>query len=210
MSQTKQFSFLTLLLLLISVSFKISSQPSQQTILVFGDSLSAAYNMPVEKGWVNLLNEKLIENKSIFETRNASISGETTSGGLQRFLKQVEISKPKIVILELGANDGLRGFDLNTTRSNLNKMIQISQEHHAKILLAGIQIPPNYGRSYTRAFNQIFTDLAKKESVSLIPFILEGVATDYSLIQKDRLHPNEQGQKVIVETVWKNLLPLIE
>ncbi|MFT6734040.1 MAG: acyl-CoA thioesterase-1 [Polaribacter sp.] len=210
MSQTKQFSFLTLLLLLISVSFKISSQPSQQTILVFGDSLSAAYNMPVEKGWVNLLNEKLIENKSIFETRNASISGETTSGGLQRFLKQVEISKPKIVILELGANDGLRGFDLNTTRSNLNKMIQISQEHHAKVLLAGIQIPPNYGRSYTRAFNQIFTDLAKKESVSLIPFILEGVATDYSLIQKDRLHPNEQGQKVIVETVWKNLLPLIE
>jgi acyl-CoA thioesterase-1 len=210
MSQTKQFSFLTLLLLLISVSFKISSQPSQQTILVFGDSLSAAYNMPVEKGWVNLLNEKLIENKSIFETRNASISGETTSGGLQRFLKQVEISKPKIVILELGANDGLRGFDLNTTRSNLNKMIQISQEHHAKVLLAGIQIPPNYGRSYTRAFNQIFTDLAKKESVSLIPFILEGIATDYSLIQKDRLHPNEQGQKVIVETVWKNLLPLIE
>jgi len=210
MSQTKQFSFLTLLLLLISVAFKISSQPSQQTILVFGDSLSAAYNMQVEKGWVNLLNEKLIENKSTFETRNASISGETTSGGLQRFLKQVEISKPKIVILELGANDGLRGFDLNTTRSNLNKMIQISQEHHAKVLLAGIQIPPNYGRSYTRAFNQIFTDLAKKESVSLIPFILEGVATDYTLIQKDRLHPNEQGQKVIVETVWKNLLPLIE
>ncbi len=207
MSKMKQFAFITLFLMM---TLNISSKPSTQTILVFGDSLSAAYNMPVEQGWVNLLSIKLKHNKYSFETRNASISGETTSGGLQRFLKQIEINQPKIVILELGANDGLRGYDLKTTRFNLNKMIEISLKHNAQVLLAGIQIPPNYGRRYTQNFNQIFQDLAKIESVSLIPFILEGVATDYTLIQKDRLHPNEKGQEVIVETVWKNLLPLLQ
>lgn len=200
--------FLSTILLLFALL--AGSQTPSNVILVFGDSLSAAYNMPIEKGWVHLLNTKLKNEKKEFETRNASISGETTSGGLQRFLKQIEINQPKIVILELGANDGLRGFDLKTTRSNLNQMIQISLEHNAHVLLAGIQIPPNYGRRYTQDFNQIFLDLAKRESVSLIPFILEGVATDYALIQKDRLHPNEKGQEVIVETVWEYLQPLVE
>ncbi|PHS20192.1 MAG: arylesterase [Kangiella sp.] len=196
--------------LFIFTSTLVIAKNDVQTILVFGDSLSAAYNMPVEKGWVHLLDIKLENEKLPFETRNASISGETTSGGLLRFLKQVKINQPKIVILELGANDGLRGYDLKTTSSNLNKMIEISLAHNAHVLLAGIQIPPNYGRRYTQDFNQIFQDLAKIKHVSLIPFILEGVATDFTLIQKDRLHPNEKGQKVIVETVWKNLLPLLK
>jgi len=194
----------------IFISPLVIAKNEVKTILVFGDSLSAAYNMPVEKGWVHLLDIKLEKEKLPFETRNASISGETTAGGLQRFLKQIEINQPKIVILELGANDGLRGYDLKTTRSNLNKMIEISIKHNAQVLLAGIQIPPNYGRRYTQDFNQIFQDLTKMESVSLIPFILEGVATDFTLIQRDRLHPNEKGQEVIVETVWKSLLPLLK
>lgn len=198
-----------ILFIILFVSFGVVSQPNEKTILVYGDSLSAAYNMPIEKGWANLLNIRLKENKLSYKIENASISGETTSGGLARFKRQMESTKPQIVILELGANDGLRGFNLDTTRSNLKKMIAISLEYNAQVLLAGIQIPPNYGRRYTQEFNQIFQELSAQESVSLIPFILEGVATDYSLIQKDRLHPNEKGQKVILETVWKYLLPLI-
>ena len=205
----RQIASLKLLIFLFLFAYNTHAKSENKSILVFGDSLSAAYNMPVDKGWVNLINLKLIEQKLPYVTQNASISGETTSGGILRFLKQIELNKPSIVILELGANDGLRGFDLSVTRSNLSKMVEISHKHNAQVLLAGIQIPPNYGRRYTNDFNQIFQDLAKLDNVSLIPFILDGVATDYSLIQKDRLHPNEKGQEVIVETVWKYLSPLL-
>jgi len=141
---------------------------------------------------------------------NASISGETSSGGLVRFKAQLEKTRPNVIILELGANDGLRGFDLTTTRANLTEMIDMSIEADAKVLLGGIHIPPNYGRTYTRKFDQIFTDLDSRENVSLIPFILEGVATFPELMQNDGLHPNEQGQLVIVETVSQYLKPLLK
>ena len=117
---------------------------------------------------------------------------------------------PDIVILELGANDGLRGFNLDTTRNNLTEMIRISHDIGASVILAGIHMPPNYGRTYTQKFDQIFVDLAKLDKVSLIPFILEGVATVPELMQKDRLHPNEQGQEVILKTVNKYLMPILE
>lgn len=179
------------------------------TILVFGDSLSAAYNMEAEQGWPKLLAKYLDEHKLPYKVSNASISGETTTGGLARLEAQLNRSKADIVILELGANDGLRGFNLDVPRKNLNSMITMSLKHGAQVVLAGIHIPPNYGRSYTRGFDQIYTDLAKQYDLVLIPFLLEGVATNPELMQKDRLHPKPAGQKIIVKTVLEYLLPLL-
>jgi len=200
-------------IVLAFASLLIASQSviaAEKNILVFGDSLSAAYNIPTEKGWVALLEQQLqSENKNI-RVVNASISGETSSGGLVRFQSQIDKAMPDIVILELGANDGLRGFNLDTTRNNLTEMIRISHDIGASVILAGIHMPPNYGRTYTQKFDQIFVDLAKLDKVSLIPFILEGVATVPELMQKDRLHPNEQGQEVILKTVNKYLMPILE
>ncbi len=185
------------------------AQSAEKTVLVFGDSLSAAYNLPTEKGWVTLLEKKFKKQGNPVNMVNGSISGETSSGGLVRFPNQLEQAKPDVVVLELGANDGLRGFDLATTRSNLTQMIQLSHDSGAKVLLAGIHIPPNYGRTYTRKFDQIFKDLAAKDSVELIPFILEGVATVPGMMLDDGLHPNENGQKVMVETVYAHLAPML-
>lgn len=182
---------------------------ADKSILIFGDSLSASYNIPTDKGWVYLLEEALKQKKLDISIANASISGETSSGGLSRFESQIQKTQPDFVILELGANDGLRGYDLKTTRKNLLNMIKMSQKINAPVILAGIHIPPNYGRTYTRKFDQIFTDLAKMDNVSLIPFILEGVATNPSLMQSDGLHPNEKGQKIIVTTVLNHLLPYL-
>jgi acyl-CoA thioesterase I len=194
--------------LLLSCSFFI--QAAEKTVLVFGDSLSAAYNLPTEKGWVTLLQQKLNQQGTPVKFVNASISGETSSGGLVRFPNQLETAKPDVVVLELGANDGLRGFDLATTRSNLTKMIQLSHQAGAQVLLAGIHIPPNYGRTYTRKFDQIFQDLATKDKVKLIPFILQGVATVPGMMLDDGLHPNENGQKVMVDTVLQYLAPMLK
>lgn len=187
-----------------------SAIATEKSILVFGDSLSAAYNIPTEKGWASLLEQQLQAEKIDIKVINASISGETSSGGLVRFQAQIDRTQPDIVIIELGANDGLRGFDLETTRNNLTRMIEISHTQGASVILAGIHMPPNYGRTYTQKFDQIFIDLAKLDKVSLIPFILEGVAMVPELMQKDRLHPNEKGQLVILETVTKHLYPLLE
>lgn len=199
---------------LISVSLLLCSsfytEAAEKTVLVFGDSLSAAYNLPTEKGWVTLLEQKLNHQGSQVRIVNGSISGETSSGGLVRFPSQLEQAKPDVVVLELGANDGLRGFDLTTTRNNLTQMINLSHDSGAKVLLAGIHIPPNYGRTYTRKFDLIFQDLAAKDNVELIPFILEGVATVPGMMLDDGLHPNEKGQKVMVNTVHKYLSPMLK
>lgn len=200
------------LALIITISILLFCPPAisaGKSILIFGDSLSASYNIPTDKGWVHLLQESLKTKQLDVNIANASISGETSSGGLTRFKSQIQKSKPDIVILELGANDGLRGYDLSTTRNNLLTMINMSLQIDAKIVLAGIHIPPNYGRTYTRKFDQIFIDLAQMENVSLIPFILEGVATNPELMLNDGLHPNEKGQEVIVKTVMAHLLPLL-
>ncbi len=202
----KRFKILIGLIFLLTCQLSLSAG---KNILVFGDSLSAAYNIPTDKGWVHLLERNLKDKHLDISIANASISGETSSGGLTRFQSQLNNIQPNIVILELGANDGLRGYDLTTTHDNLLKMIQMSHAVNAAVILAGIHIPPNYGRTYTRKFDQIFTDLARIENVSLIPFILEGVATNPELMQDDGLHPNEEGQKVIVVTVMQHLIPLI-
>ncbi|MCF6194489.1 MAG: arylesterase [Kangiellaceae bacterium] len=182
---------------------------AKTNILVFGDSLSAAYNIQPENGWVSLLENKLASGEYDVAFTNASISGETSSGGLVRFLSQVNKSNPDILILELGANDGLRGSNLKTMRSNLQSMIKICQQRNISILLAGMHIPPNYGRTYTRKFDQIYLDLAKMDDVTLIPFFLEGVATKREFIQQDGMHPNEKAQPVIASLVEEYLLPLL-
>lgn len=201
---------LQIFLWLTIISVSQSSFSANNNILVFGDSLSAAYNVDADKGWVSLLEQQLKQKQPQLNIINASISGETSSGGLVRFESQIQKSAPDIVILELGANDGLRGFDLTITRSNLIAMINMSHQANAHVILAGIHIPPNYGRTYTKKFDQIYTDLAKIENVSLIPFLLEGIATKSELMLSDGLHPNEEGQKIIVENVLPYLLPLIK
>ncbi len=176
-------------------------------ILVFGDSLSAEYGLPRGTGWVNLLEERLVIDKSPWSVFNASISGETSSGGLTRLPALLRQKNPGIVIIELGANDALRGLPVNQTEANLRKMIQISKKSGAKVLLCGIQIPTNYGQTYTMQFKRLYSQLANQEQVQLLPFFLDGVATKPELFQPDRLHPNVEAQSVLFKNVWGSMAP---
>lgn len=176
-------------------------------ILVMGDSLSAAYNLPIEKGWVHLLASE-IKDQDVTIT-NASISGETTQGGVLR-LPSLLKQPPQLVILELGANDALRGYPLKTTKKNLIKMIQESKNAGAKVLLIGNQIPPNYGRRYASAFYALYETIAQQEEVSLVPFMLDNVALNQDLMLNDGLHPNAQGQTVVLQNIMPKVLPLLD
>lgn len=178
------------------------------TLLVFGDSLSAAYGIPVQQGWVSLLAQKL-EQRSI-QVINASISGETTSGGLTRIATTLAQHKPGIVVLELGANDGLRGLPVKQMEQNLAAIIRISQEAGAKVLLLGMKIPPNYGPQYTRDFSNTYAALARQFKTGLVPFFLEGVAGNPALIQQDGLHPTAEAQPKLLENVWQRLEKLLQ
>lgn len=180
------------------------------TILVMGDSLSAGYGIKVENGWVALLGRRLAEQGYEYRLINASVSGETSGGGKVRLPGLLNIHKPAIVILELGANDGLRGLPTAQLRSNLDAMINAAQQSGAKVLLVGMQLPPNYGPSYTEGFKVVFTGLARTRHVALLPFLMEGVALDAGLMQADNLHPNEQGQPHLLESVWSKLRPLLK
>ena len=179
------------------------------TILVMGDSLSAAYQLPVEKGWVSLLESKVKQQNQQISIINASISGETTQGGVSRLTSLLD-SAPSLVILELGANDALRGYPLKTTKQNLIKMVQISKKAGAKVLLIGNQIPPNYGRRYASAFFTLYQDIAQQEEVSLVPFMLDNVALNQDLMLNDGLHPNAQGQTIVLQNIMPKVLPLLE
>lgn len=194
-------------IIIVLISLPALSQNNH--ILVFGDSLSAAYNIPKDKGWVSLIEKSLSKQGFNTTITNASISGETTTGGLTRFKSQIKKTKPNIVILELGANDGLRGASLKNMSNNLSLMIDITLKSGAKVILAGMHIPPNYGRTYTKRFDQVYLTLSEDERVILIPFILDNVASIPKLIQKDGLHPNEQGQPIIVNNVLPYLIPLL-
>lgn len=176
-------------------------------ILVLGDSLSAEYGLPRGTGWVSLLEERLAKDKSPWTVLNASISGETSSGGLTRLPKLLSQKKPGIVLIELGANDALRGLPVSDTETNLSKMIQMSKKSGAKVLLCGIQIPSNYGQTYTTQFKKLYPQLAKQEQIELLPFFLEGVATKPEFFQADRLHPNVQAQSIIFKNVWGSMAP---
>lgn len=183
--------------------------PSTQTIVVFGDSLSAGYGIGQNQGWVTLLQTRLTQQKLPYQVVNASISGETTSGGLARFSEMLATHKPSIVILELGANDGLRGLPVNEMRSNLNKMILQAKAAKTKLLLVGMKIPPNYGQKYSRDFSANYAILAKQHKIKLVPFLLDGVAGKPSLIQDDGLHPFAAAQPALLENVWPKLEKLL-
>ena len=176
-------------------------------VLVWGDSLSAAYGIPVDKGWVSLLQEQY---KDQLDIVNASISGETTQGGLSRLPDALERHKPTLLLLELGANDGLRGIKTEIMQENLQKMIEMSQAEGAKVVLLGIRIPLNYGFTYTQKFEKVYVDLAKKYSLPLLPFLLETVALDYDLMQSDGLHPTEDAQPKVLEHVMTILEPVLK
>ena len=183
------------------------SAAQQQTILVFGDSLSAAYGMPREAGWVSLLQQELQRNHPEYRIVNASISGETTTGGRQRIASALRQHRPAIVILELGANDGLRGTAVANIEANLNNIIEQSLKAHAKILLLGIQLPPNYGVKYTADFKAIYPKQAQRYNAALVPYFLEKLVPEE--FQADNLHPTAAAQTKILLTVLEKLKPLL-
>ena len=183
---------------------------SDRTILVFGDSLSAAYGIRPEQGWVTLLTQRLKTQGYGYEVVNASVSGETSGGGLQRLPRAIEMHHPGLVILELGANDGLRGLPIAATKENLMKMAQLAQAAGAQVLLVGIRIPPNYGARYTSEFAAIYPDIAKEDHLPLVPFLLEKVALDPTLMQEDGLHPASGGEPLVLHTLWRGLEPLLK
>ncbi len=178
-----------------------------KTILVFGDSLSAGYGIAREASWASLLQQELKKTHLQYEVVNASISGETTAGGLRRLGPALQQHRPDIVMLELGANDGLRGASVQTTERNLSTLIRQAQEAHAKVLLIGIRLPPNYGQDYTRHFREMYPRLAKRYRVALLPFMLEGVPPEQ--FQADNLHPNAAAQPHIMRNILHHLQPLL-
>jgi len=175
------------------------------TVLILGDSISAAYGIPQDSGWVALLQRKLQGSTVI----NASISGETTEGALARLPALLEKQKPDVVVVELGGNDGLRGFQIQRLRDNLAHLVQLSQQAGARVLLVGMKIPPNYGPRYTADFYESYALVARQFGVPLVPFLLDGVATNPELMQEDRLHPRAQGQQKLLDNVWPYSQPLL-
>ena len=196
------------LLLALAAPLARAQQPAP-VILVFGDSLSAGYGIHVEQGWVSLLASKISQLGYGFKVINASVSGETTAGGLGRLPHALEVHKPRILVLELGANDGLRSLPLASTRDNLDRMITLAQARGVTVLLLGMRMPPNYGERYTTGFYNMYTDLAQAHKLALVPFFLDQVALKPALMQADGLHPNEQGQPQLLDNIWPVLAPLL-
>jgi acyl-CoA thioesterase-1 len=183
-----------------------------QTLLVVGDSLSAEYGIARGSGWVALLAAQLSQDKPSWQVMNASISGETTAGGLARLDALLKQHKPQLVVIELGGNDALRGFSLRMTEDNLVRMVQACQAVKAKVLLIGMQVPPNYGASYAQAFTSMFARIAQQHQTSLIPFMLEGVADTAdptALFQADRIHPKAQAHPIILAHIWPTLKKML-
>lgn len=183
---------------------------AEKSILVFGDSLSAAYGLARAQGWVALVEERLKRERRNYSVVNASISGDTSAGGRARIDPALAKSRPAVVIVELGANDGLRGLPIAQMQANLAAIIERSRQSGARVLLVGMKLPPNYGPDYTEAFEHAFADLAKREHVALLPFLLEGFAEKPEYFQADRIHPTAQAQPLIAERVWRALVPLLK
>lgn len=179
-------------------------------ILVYGDSLSAAYGIAEKRGWVALLGEKLSREKLDYSVANASISGETSAGGVARIARVLDIHKPSVVIVALGANDGLRGLPVGEMKKNLGAIARAAHGAGAKVLVAGMRMPPNYGPDYAAAFDAAFADVAKAQKAALVPFLLEGMADKVELFQADRLHPTEAAQPILLDNVWKVLRPILK
>nr|WP_229333028.1 arylesterase [Halomonas sp. KAO] len=196
-----------LLALILSIGVASAQANDRTTLLVMGDSLSAAYGIEADRGWVSLLQARLEDKARVI---NASISGETSSGGASRLPELLGQHDPDIVLLELGGNDGLRGLPPGQFEANMRRMIEASHATNAEVLLLGIDIPPNYGRAYRDAFTGVYRRLADDFELPLVPFLLEGVALDDSLMQDDGIHPTAAGQPIILENVWPQLKALLE
>ncbi len=182
---------------------------AKQKILVFGDSLSAAYGLDEKSGWVHLLQKRLTEIRPDYKVINASISGETTSGGANKIKQTLDLHQPDIIIIELGGNDGLQGLSLENMQENLTRIIQEAKRRQAKTLLVGMKIPPNYGIKYTKDFNETFKALSQQFQTAYVPFLLEGIGGDPELMQQDGIHANASAQPMILENVWPSLEPLL-
>lgn len=182
---------------------------AERTILVFGDSLSAAYGIAQKDGWVTLLQERLRKNGIDYSVANASISGETTAGGASRIAATLAQRKPAVTIIELGANDGLRGLPVKQMKANLDAIIRAARNAGSKVLLVGMRMPPNYGAAYTREFEASFSELARQHKLPAVPFFLEGIADKPELFQPDQLHPVASAQPRLLDNVWKALRPLL-
>lgn len=180
------------------------------SILVLGDSLSAAYGIDTRTGWVNLLQERLADEGLEHRVVNASISGETTEGGRARLPAALQDYRPQVVIIALGGNDGLRGLPLSALRDNLGAMVRASEAAGARVLLAGVRLPPNYGKAYTDKFQNVYQEVAAEHEVASVPRLLEGVAGDAAQMQSDGLHPRENAQARILDNLWPRLRPLLQ
>ncbi len=200
---------MTQLLFAIIISL-MSMTATAKSIVVLGDSISAGYGIEVSQGWVALVRQKLNETGGTYSIHNESISGDTTAGGLARIDRALSLHKPDIVIIELGANDGLRGLAPALIKNNLAEIARRAQQAGAKVLLLGMKIPPSYGKRYTDLFYNIYPQLAAELAVPYVPFIMEDVALDKDMMQADRVHPNAKGQPFIADRVWPQLLPLLK
>jgi len=194
-----------LLLLLI-----LPTTAPARIILVVGDSLSAAYGIPVEKGWVSLLQGRLDSEGYPYRIVNASISGDTSANARARLPQALTSHEPAVVLLELGGNDGLRGLSLKEMKSNLYAMISSAREAGAQVLLIGVQLPPNYGPLFTERFQAVYHELAREQDLTLLPSLVDGIGTEQNLMQLDGIHPNAIAQPLIVDRVWKELVPLLD
>jgi acyl-CoA thioesterase I len=195
---------------LLTLAASASAYSAPKTVLVLGDSLSAEYGLARGSGWVALLEHKLKAERIDAQVVNASISGETTSGGRARLPALLQQYHPAVVVIELGANDGLRGLPVAAAEDNLRSMVALAQKNHAKVLLVGMRMPPNYGRAYTERFYGMYKELSSQTKSPLVPFMLDGVADKPALFQQDRLHPLAQAHPTILANIWPKFSALIK
>lgn len=179
------------------------------TILVFGDSLSAAYGLAQKEGWVALLSERLRERKFDYNVANASISGETSAGGAARIDDALARARPSVLVVALGANDGLRGLPAAQLKTNLGRILDAAKARKANVLLVGMRLPPNYGPKYTAEFDAVFAELARERKVAFVPFLLEGFGDRREFFQSDTIHPTAEAQKIMLDNVWQGLAPML-
>lgn len=201
---------LSLLLSVVGLFPCTSPASESPVLLILGDSLSAGYGMNREDSWVHLLDLRLQEQGYSYRILNSSISGDTTQGGLSRLPRLLDRYQPVIVIIELGGNDGLRGINPDVTRKNMTRMVQLSQDVGAKVLLTGIKLPPNYGQAYLQQFESLYADIAAEYDTLLVPFFMDGVVFEAGMLQADGIHPSEKGQPVLLDNVWSVLYPALE